>query len=69
MSIGTERVLDYSYAQGDRVELDPGTVYGTAQVGADTVITMSSGGEMVMVGVTLSSQPSDWIFEGTLSHL
>ena len=70
VSIGVERVLDYSYAQGDRVELDPGTAYTTAQVGADTVITMTaSGGEMVMVGVTLANQPSDWIFEGTLSHL
>jgi Ca2+-binding RTX toxin-like protein len=69
ISIGLTKVLDFNYAQGDRVELDPGTAYTLAQVGVDTVITVSSGGQMDLVGVTLSSLASDWIFEGTLSHL
>ncbi|THD55839.1 NF038122 family metalloprotease [Phenylobacterium sp.] len=69
VSIGMMKVLDFNYAQGDRVELDPGTLYSVAQVGADTVITVSSGGEMDLVGVTFSTLPSDWIFLGTLSHL
>jgi len=59
---GIDRVLDFNYAQGDRVELDPGTTYTLSQVGADTVIDSGGGNEMVLVGVKLSSLPSDWIF-------
>jgi len=62
-------VLDFHYAEGDRVQLDPGTTFTVSQVGADTVIDMgaSPGGspnQMILVGVTLSSLPSDWIFLG-----
>jgi Ca2+-binding RTX toxin-like protein len=68
-NIGVDRVLDFNYAQGDRVELDPGTTFTTSQVGADTVIDMGNGSEMILVGVQLSSLASDWIFQGTLTHL
>jgi hypothetical protein len=68
-NIGIDRVLDFSYAQGDRVELDPGTTFTMSQVGSDTIIDLGNGNEMVMVGVQLSTLPSDWIFEGTVSHL
>ena len=44
--------------------LDPGTVYTVSQVGADTVIDMGGGTEMILVGVTLSSLKDGWIFEG-----
>jgi serralysin len=40
---GIDRVLDFSVAQGDRVQLDPGTTFTIAQVGGDTVVTMSAG--------------------------
>ena len=33
-----------------------------AQVGADTVINMTGGGQMVLVGVQLSTLPDGWIF-------
>ena len=59
---GLDRVVDFSRAQGDRVQLDPGTVYTVAQVGADTVISMTGGGQMVLVGVTMSTLTGDWIF-------
>lgn len=59
---GLDRVLDFSLAQGDRVLLDAGTQYTLAQVGADTVINMSGGGQMVLVGVQLSSLTPGWIF-------
>ncbi|HEX3363722.1 NF038122 family metalloprotease [Phenylobacterium sp.] len=61
---GIDRVLDFHYAEGDRVQLDPGTTYTASQVGADTVVDMGGGNQMILVGVTLSSLPSDWIFEG-----
>ena len=64
---GLDVVTDFNLAEGDRVELDPGTAFTTAQVGADTVITLSGAGgtgELVLQGVQLSSLHGDWIFVG-----
>lgn len=61
---GLDYVLDFNSAEGDRVSLDAGTVYTTAQIGADTVISMVGGAQMVLVGVSLSSLSSGWIYEG-----
>ena len=58
---GVDRVLDFNAAEGDRVMLDPGTVYTVHQAGADIVIDAGDA-EMVLVGVQLSSLPSGWIF-------
>ncbi|WP_296599798.1 calcium-binding protein [Phenylobacterium sp.] len=59
---GVDRVLDFSLAQGDRVQVDPGTRYTVSQVGADTVIDMTGGGQMILVGVQMSSLTAGWIF-------
>jgi serralysin len=59
---GLDRVTDFSLAQGDRVQLDPGTQYTVSQVGADTVIDMTGGGQMVLVGVQMSTLTTGWIF-------
>ncbi|MBI1197111.1 MAG: hypothetical protein GC203_04535 [Phenylobacterium sp.] len=59
---GIDRVLDFHIAEGDRVQLDPGTVYTVSQVGADTVIDMTGGGKMILVGVQMSTLTGDWIF-------
>jgi Ca2+-binding RTX toxin-like protein len=59
---GLDRVLDFHASEGDRVMLDPGTHYTVAQVGADTVIDMGNGDEMVLVGVQLNTLPGGWIF-------
>jgi Ca2+-binding RTX toxin-like protein len=59
---GLDRVLDFSLAEGDRVQLDPGTQFTVAQVSADTVISMTGGGQMILVGVSMSTLPPGWIF-------
>ena len=59
---GLDRVLDFHLAEGDRVMLDPGTTYTLAQIGADTVIDMGGGHQMVLVGVQLSTLTPGWIF-------
>jgi phospholipase/lecithinase/hemolysin len=59
---GLDQVTDFRLSEGDRVQLDPGTQYALAQVGADTVVSMTGGGQMVLVGVTLSSLTGSWIF-------
>jgi Ca2+-binding RTX toxin-like protein len=61
---GIDRVLDFNLAEGDRVMLDPGTVYTVAQVGSDTVISMEGGAQMTLVGISLTSLTGAWIFLG-----
>jgi Ca2+-binding RTX toxin-like protein len=61
---GIDRVLDFHLAEGDRVQLDPGTTYTVSQVGGDTVIDMGAGNEMILVGVQMSTLTPGWIFEG-----
>ena len=61
---GLDRVTDFNRAQGDRVLLDAGTTYTVAQSGADTVISMTGGAQMVLVGVSMSSLTDGWITVG-----
>lgn len=60
---GSDHVLDFNQAEGDRVHLDPASTYSVAQVGADTVITLaSSSDQMILVGVQVTSLTPGWIF-------
>lgn len=59
---GVDRVLDFNAAEGDRVQLDPGTVYAVAQDWDDVVIRMEGGGQMFLIGVKLATLPEGWIF-------
>jgi serralysin len=61
---GVDKVLDFHVAEGDRVMLDPGTTYTVSQVGADTVIDMGGGNQVILAGVQMSSLTPGWIFEG-----
>ncbi len=61
---GIDRVIDFNLAEGDRVELDPGTTYTISQVGADTVLDMGGGNQMILVGVQMSSLLPSSIFLG-----
>jgi phospholipase/lecithinase/hemolysin len=61
---GIDRVLDFHASEGDRVMLDPGTSYTVSQVGADTVVDMGSGDQVILVGVQFSTLPNGWIFLG-----
>jgi len=61
---GIDKVLDFHVSEGDRVMLDPGTTFTVSQVGADTIIDMGGGNEMILVGVQMSSLPPGTIFLG-----
>jgi len=61
---GIDRVTDFNLAEGDKVMLDPGTTYTVSQVGADTVIDMGAGNQMILVGVQMSTLPPGTIFLG-----
>jgi Ca2+-binding RTX toxin-like protein len=59
---GLDVVTDFNAAEGDRVQLDPGTSYALSQQGADVVIDLGAGDEMILKNVQLSSLPAGWIF-------
>jgi Ca2+-binding RTX toxin-like protein len=61
---GLDRVIDFSPAEGDRVQLDPGTTYSIRQVGADTVIDLGGGDQVVLVGIQASTLTAASIFVG-----
>jgi serralysin len=59
----TDRVTDFNFAEGDRVLLDPGTIFSVAQVGADTVVTLGSPSDrVILVGVQMNTLGEGWIF-------
>ena len=57
---GLDRVTDFNRVEGDRVFVT-GT-YTVSQVGADVVIDLTGGTQMVLVGVQQTSLTGDWIF-------
>ncbi len=59
--IGIDRVLDFNRLEGDRVLLDPGTTYTVRQEGADTIIDMGGGHQMILVGVQQAALSDGWI--------
>ena len=61
---GIDRVLDFNAAHGDRVNLLPGSTYVLRQDGADAVVDMASGDQVILVGVQLGVLPDGWIFVG-----
>jgi Ca2+-binding RTX toxin-like protein len=61
---GVDRVMDFHASEGDRVMLDPGDQYSAAQIGADTVITLTGGAQMMLVNVQLAGVSSGWIYTG-----
>jgi len=57
---GLDQINGFSFADGDRIRLEPGTSYTVAQVGADVVVTLA-GGQVVLAGVSLSTLTDGWI--------
>jgi serralysin len=58
---GIDRITDFNFAEGDRVHFETPTTYTVSQVGADVVIAMGAGHQMVLAGVQLASLGSGWI--------
>ena len=63
-AVTLDLVTNFNEVKGDRVQLDPGTAYTVSQVGANTVVNMTGGGQMILENVALSSLHPGWIFVG-----
>jgi Ca2+-binding RTX toxin-like protein len=59
---GQDVIQDFNYAEGDRMQIMSGTTGTAYQSGADTIFDMGGGNQIVLVGVNLSSLPTDWAF-------
>jgi beta-glucanase (GH16 family) len=59
---GVSVVTDFNAAEGDRVQVGAGDSYNVSQQGADVVIDVNGGGELVLQNTQLSSLHDGWIF-------
>ncbi len=58
---GIDRVMDFNRAEGDRVLVSEGATWTVSQVDADTVVVLSGGAQLVLVGVASASLTGGWI--------
>ena len=58
---GIDRITDFSYAEGDRLKLEGSPSRTVSQVGADVVVDLGNGDQVILVGVSLASLGSGWI--------
>jgi Ca2+-binding RTX toxin-like protein len=61
---GRDVVTDFNVAEGDRIQFDPGTTYTATQAGADVVLDLGGGAQMVLKNVALDSPTPGWIVGG-----
>ena len=60
---GLERVIDFSRAEGDRIQIEDHMTYTVTQTGADTLIDFGGGDQVLLVGVQTTSLTGAWIFD------
>ncbi len=61
---GLDRITDFNRREGDRLILDGSPTYTVSQVGADTLVDLGHGDQVVLVGVTYASLSAGWILGG-----
>ena len=54
-------VLDFNPMEGDRVRIDPGVGFAITQVGTDTIVTLSTGDSIVLLGFQSPPSSDGWI--------
>jgi Ca2+-binding RTX toxin-like protein len=61
---GHDVITDFNAAEGDRIQLDPGTTYAATQSGADVILDLGGGAQTILKNVQLASLTPGWIFGG-----
>jgi Ca2+-binding RTX toxin-like protein len=61
---GHDLITDFNRAEGDRIQLDPGTAHTEVQAGADVVVTLSGGAQLILKNVQLAALADGWIVGG-----
>lgn len=60
--MGTDRVLDFSVADGDRIKVQAGAAWAAVPTGDDMVIEMGGGNRLILLGASRAVLPDGWIF-------
>lgn len=58
---GLDLITDFNRAQGDRIQLDPGETYSVYQSGANAIIDLGGGDQIILAGVNVSALTGDWV--------
>ena len=58
---GIDRITDFNFAEGDRLKLEGNPARTITQSGADVIVDMGNGDQVILVGVTLSSLGAGWL--------
>jgi serralysin len=58
---GRDVITDFNAAEGDRIQLDPGTTYAATQSGADVVLDLGGGAQTILRNVQLATLTPGWI--------
>ena len=58
---GLDRVIDFSFAAGDRVRVE-GAPFSVTSVGGDVVVDLGNGDQLILAGVPIGSLGDGWIF-------
>lgn len=58
---GADRILDFNFAEGDRVQLEAGRTYTVSQGAEGAVIDLGGGDQVLLVGVQASALRAGWI--------
>jgi len=58
---GLDLITDFDRAQGDRIQLDPGETYTVYQSGANTIIDLGGGDQIILAGVNISALTGEWL--------
>lgn len=66
VSAGSDLILDFNLSEGDQIRIGSGVTYTVTQQGADTAISLSDGGRLVLAGVVASTLTGNWISSSTI---
>jgi Ca2+-binding RTX toxin-like protein len=58
---GADVITDFDRAEGDVIQLEAGSSWSAAQRGADVVVSIGGGAELLLNNVSLASLTNGWI--------
>jgi serralysin len=61
---GLDLITDFNRAEGDRIQLDPGQAHTVYQSGANTIIDLGNGDQIILANYTATNLSGDWLIGG-----
>lgn len=61
---GLDRITDFNRAEGDRIQLDPGQAHTVYQSGANTIIDLGNGDQIILANYAAANLTGDWLIGG-----